>query len=74
LAKALEGHAAGVKIVNSDQPVKKFTKDVIARAADNVDLVAVITGARHHREEADKSKKFFQALITNEHGVPVLCV
>jgi hypothetical protein len=74
LAKALDGHAAEVVIATSDQPMKKFTKDVIARAADHVDLVAVIAGAKHHREEADKSKKFFQALITNEHGVPVLCV
>lgn len=71
----LEKDASGIQIRSSDQTGKKFSKDVIAVAKEEgSDLIAVIIGARHHREESEKGKKFFQTLITNEEGLPVLCL
>jgi hypothetical protein len=71
----LEKDASGIEVRSSDQSGKKFSKDVIAVAKEEgSDLIAVIIGARHHREESEKGKKFFQTLITNEEGLPVLCL
>jgi hypothetical protein len=61
--------------VNSPVGEKKFHKAVVAFAqAQDVSLIVALLNTKHHRAEAEKNKKFFQALITNEHGVPVLCL
>lgn len=75
LSEMLKTDASEIEVVNSHLSGKKFSNEVISLAKEmDADLVAVIIGARHHREESDKGKKFFQSLITNEHGVPVLCL
>jgi hypothetical protein len=54
---------------------KKFHKAVAAMAQTlDTSLIAVLLNTKHHRDEAEKNKKFFQALITNEQGIPVLCL
>lgn len=75
LTTALTDSAAGIVLKRSDQPEKKWTRSVVSAAqAEGADLIAVLVGAKHHRAEAERTKKFYQALITNEHGVPVLCL
>ena len=72
---ALQDVASGIIVKSSDQPEKKWSKSVVSIAEEQgVDLIAVLVGAKHHREEAEKTKRFYQAVITNEHGVPVLCL
>lgn len=72
---ALQEVASGIIVKSSDQPEKKWSKSVVSIAEEQgVDLIAVLVGAKHHREEAEKTKRFYQAVITNEHGVPVLCL
>jgi len=47
---------------------------LVALSEENVDLIALVIGAKHHRDKAEKNKTFTQELITNEAGLPVLCL
>jgi nucleotide-binding universal stress UspA family protein len=72
---ALQDAAARIDVKSSGQPEKMLGKEVLSAAQkDRADLIAVPLGAKHHRDEAEKMKKFYQALITNAQGVPVLCL
>lgn len=75
ISGTLQDVAPGISVKSSEQPEKKWSKSVVNIVQEEgADLIAVLVGAKHHRKEAEKTKKFYQALITNEHGVPVLCL
>lgn len=75
IKRLLDEHTSDIVVKQSDQPEKKFGQAVIDEAnAGGADLVSLLVGAKHHRDEAEKTKKFYQALITNEYGTPVLCL
>ena len=71
----LQVDAPAIDVRSSDEAGKNFSRAVLSAVnAEGVDLIAVMIGAKHHREEAEKWKKFYQKVITNEAGVPVLCL
>jgi len=75
ITELLGPQVSALEIRTSDKPEKKFNKEVVSVAKEiDADLVAAFIGSRHHRDEAERNKKFFQSLITNEHGIPVLCL
>jgi hypothetical protein len=62
-------------IKKSNQSNKKFEKEFLAYAKEQrVDLIAVVVDVKHNRANAEKGKKFLQEMITNETGIPVLCL
>ncbi|MBK8847491.1 MAG: hypothetical protein IPO27_13460 [Bacteroidetes bacterium] len=66
---------AHLELRRTDQPTKKFGKELLSVAShEKFDLIALMIDTKHHRKEAEKRKKIFQELITNENGIPVLCI
>jgi hypothetical protein len=75
ISSSLQNEAQSIEIKSSEQPEKKFSQAAISASKDlGADLIVVLIGAKHHREEAEKTKKFYQSVITNEHAIPVLCL
>lgn len=63
------------EIYVSTQSGSKFASEVISVGQQQTyDLISMIVAAKHHRTESDKTKKFYQAMITNEFALPVLCL
>lgn len=75
LSLSLKGIASNIAVKASDLNGKKFSVAVAASAEElRADLIAVLIGAKHHRKEAERIKKFYQTVITNDAGFPVLCL
>jgi|GEM_PF-3496386 len=71
----LEEKTPHIEVRSSDETSKKFSKAMLSVVEEEgIDLIAVMIGAKHHREDAEKWKKFYQSVITNQSGVPVLCL
>jgi len=71
----LEVDTADIQVKSSDESGKKLTNAVMSLVKEeDIDLIAVLIGAKHHRVEVEKWKKFYQKVITNESNVPVLCL
>jgi DNA polymerase III alpha subunit len=70
-----ENDFSAINVKQGNEPEKKFGKAVIAAIAEeNIDLIAVVIGARHHRNKSGKNKNFIQGVITNDEYLPVLCL
>lgn len=68
-------HNKDLDVKSVDQSESKFYKAVILAAQEeDVDLIGLIINTKHDREGAEKGKKFFQSMITNQPGIPVLCL
>lgn len=75
LQHVLADSATEISVVEIGTQVKKWDKEVMQHAmATQANAIALVVAARHHREEAEKQKKMIQALITNEQGLPVICL
>jgi len=75
LKEMLENDFLAIHVKTSVEPEKSFSKGVLATITkENIDLVAVLIGAKHHRDKSEKNKKFIQAVITNDKHLPVLCL
>lgn len=72
---AIEKDAHSIEVMPALKDVKKWEKEVMEHArALQADALAVVVASKHHRTEAEKHKKSIQHLITNEYGLPVLCL
>jgi len=75
LKEILDHSFSDIKLKESNQTEAKFIDSVMTVIVEeNIDLVGLLIGAKHHRELAGKNKKFSQSLITNPNNVPVLCL
>jgi len=71
----LENDFLAINVKQSNQSEKNLSKAVSAAIGEkNFDLIAVVIGAKHHRDISEKNKKFIQSIITNEEHLPVLCL
>jgi nucleotide-binding universal stress UspA family protein len=75
LSAILANNATEVQLKKTELSGKKFQTEVLQFSTDSkADAIAVITGYSNQQDFASKNKSFFQSLITNEVGLPVLCL
>jgi hypothetical protein len=75
LRSGLVDSFSAINVKESNQSEKNLSKAVSAAIGEgNFDLIAIVIGAKHHRDISEKNKKFIQSIITNEEHLPVLCL
>ena len=75
LEEILDKSFSAITVKESNQREKQLSNAVkTAIDEENIDMIAVLIGAKHHRKESEKNKKFIQSVITNDKNLPVMCL